>query len=153
MKQHWGGPENEGNQQDVNEPQNCILAVSDDGVPGIEVVFTDLNLSVRVMQFCVQCVWTEEKPNYWIKNHIVMGKISILAPIMYNCHIEICKWAFSGLCGTLENVNLTVDGLVCFPSIRKIRGQGYVLQICIVEKPVINWTEDLVIFPEQLGNS
>ena len=39
-----------------------------------------------------------------------MGKISILAPIMKYCHLEILQWAFSGLCGTLENVNLAVGG-------------------------------------------
>ena len=34
-------PENEGNWQNANEPQDCILAVSDDGGTGIEVVSTD----------------------------------------------------------------------------------------------------------------
>ena len=33
--------ENKGNQQGVNGPPDCILAVSDDGVPETEVVSTD----------------------------------------------------------------------------------------------------------------
>ena len=36
-----GSSENEGSQQDVNRPWDCILAVSDDWVPETEVVFTD----------------------------------------------------------------------------------------------------------------
>ena len=36
-----GGSENEGSQQDVDRPQDCILEVSDDWVPETEVVLTD----------------------------------------------------------------------------------------------------------------
>ena len=35
------GPDNEVSQQDVNRPQDCILAVLDDGVQETEVVSTD----------------------------------------------------------------------------------------------------------------
>ena len=31
---------------------------------------------------------------------------------------------FSGLCGTLESVNLAVDGLVCFQYFKKYKGVG-----------------------------
>ena len=34
-------PENDGNWQDANRPQDCILAVSDDGEPKLEVVLID----------------------------------------------------------------------------------------------------------------
>ena len=36
----WG-PENERSQQDADRPQDCILTVSDDGVPETEVVLTN----------------------------------------------------------------------------------------------------------------
>ena len=32
-----GGHGNKENQQDANEPEDCILVVSDDGVPGTEI--------------------------------------------------------------------------------------------------------------------
>ena len=61
------GPENEGNQQDVDESQNCILAVSDDGMTWTEVVSTDPKPVAEGDAICVQHVLTEVKPNYWVK--------------------------------------------------------------------------------------
>ena len=59
-----GGPENEGSQQDTKTPQNCILAVSDDGVLGNEVVLTDPKPVGKDDAIHVQCVQNGEKPNY-----------------------------------------------------------------------------------------
>ena len=82
-----------------------------------------------------------------------MGKISILAPIMYNHHIETCQWAFSGLFCTLGNINLAVDSLVCFPSSRKIRGKGICVERYVLARnlPSTGYG-DLVIFLEKVGN-
>ena len=56
-----------GNQQDADGPQDCILAVSDDGVQGIEVVSTDPKPVGEGDAISVQCVETDEKLNYWVK--------------------------------------------------------------------------------------
>ena len=90
-----GCPENEGNWQDASEPQDCILAVSGDGVTETEVVLTDIKPVGDGDAICVQCVKTKGKLNMgWVK--------SIWAPIMWNCCIENCQWVFSGLCFTLK---------------------------------------------------
>ena len=50
-----GSPEDEGSCQDANGPQDCILTVSDDGVPETEVVSTDLKPVGEGDTICVQC--------------------------------------------------------------------------------------------------
>ena len=62
-----GGPENEGNWQNVDEPQDCILAVSGHGVQGIEDVLTDPKPVDDCHAIIVQHVQTVEKLNYWVK--------------------------------------------------------------------------------------
>ena len=51
-----GGLENEGSQQDADRPQDCTSAVSDDGVPGSEVVSTDSKPIGEGDAICVKCV-------------------------------------------------------------------------------------------------
>ena len=81
--------------------QDCILAVSDDGVPGTEVVSTDLKSVDEGDSICMQCIQTEEKPKYWVKT--IWGWVKSLYKHQ-QCKIvtEICQWGFSGLCGTLK---------------------------------------------------
>ena len=47
--------ENEGSQQGVDGPTDCILAVSDNGVPGTEVASTDPQPIGEGDAICVQC--------------------------------------------------------------------------------------------------
>ena len=58
--------ENEGSQQGVNRPPDCILAVSDD-IPGNEAVLTDPEPIGEGDAIHVKCVQTKYKPNYWAK--------------------------------------------------------------------------------------
>ena len=62
-----GDSENERSQQDVNGCQDCILVVSDDGVPETKVVSTDPEPEGQGNAICVQCVQTTVKLNYWVK--------------------------------------------------------------------------------------
>ena len=62
-----GGSENEGGVQDVDRPQDCILAVSDVGVPETEVALTDPEPEGEGDAIHIQCILTVEKPNYLIK--------------------------------------------------------------------------------------
>ena len=55
-----GGPENKGNQQYANEPQDCTLTVSDDGVPGTDDVLTEPKPVGEGDAICVQCVNLEK---------------------------------------------------------------------------------------------
>ena len=71
-----GGPDNEGNQQDADGPKDCILAVSDDGVPGTEVVSPDPEPMDKGDAIYVQCVQTAEKPHYWVKT--ILGWVKSL---------------------------------------------------------------------------
>ena len=59
--------ENEGSQQGVNGPPDCILAVTDDGAPETRVVLTDPEPMGEGGAIHVQCVQTMFKPNYWFK--------------------------------------------------------------------------------------
>ena len=61
------GGQKEGSWPDVDEPQDCILAVSDDGIPEIEVVLTDLQPIGKGDAMHVECLQSEEKPNYLVK--------------------------------------------------------------------------------------
>ena len=61
-----GGSENEGSWQDVNGPQDCILAVSDE-VLETEVVSRDPKPKGDGDAICIQCLQTTEKLNYWVK--------------------------------------------------------------------------------------
>ena len=45
--------------------------------------------------------------------------------------MEIHQRVLSGLCGTLENVNLAMDSLVFFPSYKKISGKGICVEKCV----------------------
>ena len=58
--------ENEGSWH-VNGPLDCILAVSDDGVPKTEVLSTDPEPIGEGDAICIQYVQTGFKPNYWVK--------------------------------------------------------------------------------------
>ena len=51
----------------VDKPQDCILAVSDDGVPETESALTGPKPAGEDDAIHVQCVQTVEKPNYWVK--------------------------------------------------------------------------------------
>ena len=62
-----GCPENKGIQQNTNEPQDCILAVSDDGMPGTGVVSPGLKPVGESDAIHVQHIQTEEEPNYSVK--------------------------------------------------------------------------------------
>ena len=73
-----GDSENERSQQDVSGPQDCILAVSDDGFQSLKLCQQILNPMVRMMQslYCVHKLCKN-----WIigLKNMGMGKISILA--------------------------------------------------------------------------
>ena len=62
-----GDSKNEGSQQGVNRPPDCILAVSDDGAQKTEVESTDAEPKDEGNAIHVQCVQTKYRLNYWIK--------------------------------------------------------------------------------------
>ena len=73
--------ENEGSWQGVDGPPDCILAVSEDGVPETEAVLTDPEPKGEGDAIHVHIVQTEYQPKYWVKT--IWGWVkSIWAPIM-----------------------------------------------------------------------
>ena len=85
-----------------------------------------------------------------------IGKIFILAPIMWNYCLKIHQWMSSGLFHTLDNINLAI-----FKFQAKLEGRGYVvIRMHSCEKPCMSGRNlpspgywDLVIFLQWVGNS
>ena len=74
--------DNEVSWQDADGPQDCILVVSDDGMPGTEVMSTDPKPVDEGDAICVQRVQTGKKAKLFGSSLMGMDKISILAQIM-----------------------------------------------------------------------
>ena len=125
------GPKNKGNwQQAANKPQDCILAASDEAVSGTEVLLTDPKPVDEVDTIHVQHVQTEEKLNYLVKTVWEWAK-----SLYWHQYVKVLhRNLLMGILWSMQcpkNVNLAVEGLVYFPSIEKLEGEGYVLKICI----------------------
>ena len=73
-------PGKEENQQDVNEPQDSILAVSGNRGSEAEVVLKNPKSVGEDDAICVQHIQTKEKPNYWAQT--IWGWVKAL----YECH-------------------------------------------------------------------
>ena len=126
-----GDSENDGCQQGVDGLPDCILAVSDDGVPGTEVVSTDPEPMGEGDASHLQWVQTEVKLNYWVQT--IWGWVkSILTPMLWNYCLQIHQWVPSGLCHMLAKVNFAIWMAWCVLWIsRQLRGRGHIVEECV----------------------
>ena len=117
-RQYWGGPKNKGNQQNANEPQDHILAVSSDGVAGAEAVSTGPKPVGEGDAICVQHIQTEKSQIIgtktvwgWVNLYMSTNNVKLLIRDPPRGPHRWSVWY-------PKDVNLAGNGLVYFPNLK-----------------------------------